>query len=115
MWAEFLNVVALAVLAHASDEIGQAVILLAKQTRFAAWSQAAKVERNVLTVQLRRDLSDIPVLRQITEMLGSEVWFNTLNLLTHARSPGPLGPNGQLLPFNTLSETRAAMLLRAIQ
>lgn len=66
-------------------------------------------------LQLRRDLSDIPVLRQITETLGSEVWYNTVLILTHARSQGPLGPNNQPLPFDALTQTRAAMLSRAIQ
>ena len=38
-----------------------------------------------MLVQLRRDLSDIPILRQITETLGSEVWYNTVLILTHAQ------------------------------
>lgn len=69
----------------------------------------------MVAVQLRRDFSDVPVIRLLTETLGSEVWFNTVLVLTHAASPGPLTPQGTYLPFETLSQTRAAMLQRAVQ
>ena len=66
-------------------------------------------------LQLRRDLSDIPLIRQITEVMGSEMWFNAILALTHATSQGPLDQNGQPLPFESFSQTRAAMLQRAVQ
>ncbi|XP_065849402.1 translocase of chloroplast 90, chloroplastic isoform X2 [Euphorbia lathyris] len=38
--------------------------------------------------------SDLPLLKLLTEVFGSAIWFNTILVMTHASSALPEGPNG---------------------
>lgn len=38
--------------------------------------------------------SDFPILKLITEVLGSAIWFNTILVMTHSSSATPEGPDG---------------------
>ncbi|WCJ29980.1 Translocase of chloroplast 90 chloroplastic [Euphorbia peplus] len=38
--------------------------------------------------------SDFPLLKLLTEVFGSAIWFNTILVMTHASSALPEGPNG---------------------
>lgn len=64
---------------------------------------------------MRRDMSDIPLLRQLTETLGSEMWFSTMVLMTHATAQGPLTPDGNTIPYESQSQMRAQLFQRAVQ
>lgn len=64
---------------------------------------------------MRRDMSDIPLLRQLTEVLGSEMWFSAMVLMTHATAQGPMTPDGSYLPYDSQSQMRAQLFQRAVQ
>ena len=66
-------------------------------------------------LQMRRDMSDIPLLRQLTEILGGNMWYNAMVLMTHATAQGPLTPEGQAIPYESRSQMRAQLFQRAVQ
>ncbi|GAB2300284.1 hypothetical protein Dimus_034320 [Dionaea muscipula] len=44
---------------------------------------------------------DYPLLKLITEVFGSAIWFNTIIIMTHAASAAPEGPGGFPLNFES--------------
>ena len=66
-------------------------------------------------VQLPTDGSHIPLIRQITEVMGSEMWFNTLCLMTHATGEGPSNPREGPLPYGHFSPLRQQIFQRTLQ
>lgn len=47
-----------------------------------------------------RDYGDLTLLRTITEVLGSSIWFNTIVVLTQAASTPPEIPNGTTTSYD---------------
>uniref|UniRef100_A0A7N0UX32 AIG1-type G domain-containing protein n=1 Tax=Kalanchoe fedtschenkoi TaxID=63787 RepID=A0A7N0UX32_KALFE len=45
--------------------------------------------------------SDLPLLKQITDVFGSGIWFNTILVMTHSSSALPEGPNGYPVNFES--------------
>ncbi|PWA94515.1 avirulence induced (AIG1) family protein [Artemisia annua] len=45
--------------------------------------------------------SDFPLLKLITEVFGSGIWFNTMLVMTHSSSPLPEGPNGYPVTYES--------------
>ncbi|XP_010258574.1 PREDICTED: translocase of chloroplast 90, chloroplastic [Nelumbo nucifera] len=45
--------------------------------------------------------NDFPLLKLITEVFGSEIWFNTILVMTHASSILPEGPSGYPLNYDS--------------
>ncbi|KAJ0746592.1 putative small monomeric GTPase [Helianthus annuus] len=43
---------------------------------------------------INNNYSDLPLLKLITEVFGTGIWFNTMLVMTHSCSPLPEGPNG---------------------
>ncbi|KAK9055119.1 hypothetical protein SSX86_026201 [Deinandra increscens subsp. villosa] len=43
---------------------------------------------------INTNYSDFPLLKLITEVFGTGIWFNTMLVMTHSCSPLPEGPNG---------------------
>ncbi|RYR76698.1 hypothetical protein Ahy_A01g001271 isoform B [Arachis hypogaea] len=45
--------------------------------------------------------SDLPLLKLMTEVFGTEIWFNTIVVMTHSSSPIPEGPNGYAVNYES--------------
>ncbi|KAK2986220.1 hypothetical protein RJ640_010054 [Escallonia rubra] len=45
--------------------------------------------------------SDFPVLKLITQIFGSAIWFNTILVMTHSSSVLPEGPNGYSVSYGS--------------
>ncbi|XP_076954965.1 translocase of chloroplast 90, chloroplastic-like [Bidens hawaiensis] len=45
--------------------------------------------------------SDFPLLKLITEVFGTGIWFNTMLVMTHSCSPLPEGPNGYPVTYES--------------
>ncbi|KAL9252106.1 Translocase of chloroplast 120, chloroplastic-like protein [Drosera capensis] len=62
-----------------------------------------------------RDLSDMPLLRTITEVFGASIWFNAIIVLTHAASAPPEGPNGTTSTYDMFVTQRSHAVQQAIR
>ncbi|XP_058785706.1 translocase of chloroplast 120, chloroplastic-like [Vicia villosa] len=62
-----------------------------------------------------RDLSDMPLLRTITDVFGPSIWFNAIVGLTHAASAPPEGPNGTPSSYDTFVTQRSHIVQQAIR
>ncbi|KAL9258088.1 Translocase of chloroplast 132, chloroplastic-like protein [Drosera capensis] len=62
-----------------------------------------------------RDLSDMPLLRTITEVFGASIWFNAIVVLTHAASAPPEGPNGTTSTYDMFVTQRSHAVQQAIR
>ncbi|KAL6213129.1 hypothetical protein ACLB2K_012576 [Fragaria x ananassa] len=62
-----------------------------------------------------RDLSDMPLLRTITEIFGATIWFNAIVVLTHAASAPPEGPNGAASSYDMFVTQRSHVVQQAIR
>eukprot|EP00252_Welwitschia_mirabilis_P021151 TRINITY_DN533_c0_g1_i2.p1 TRINITY_DN533_c0_g1~~TRINITY_DN533_c0_g1_i2.p1 ORF type:complete len:1260 (-),score=356.95 TRINITY_DN533_c0_g1_i2:532-4311(-) len=62
-----------------------------------------------------RDFGDLPLLRTITAIFGSTVWFNAIVVLTHAASAPPDGPNGTPLSYEMFVAQRSHVVQQAIR
>ena len=60
--------------------------------------------------QGRRDQSDLPVMKSVTDILGPDVWFSTVLTLTHAGAPPTDGPNGQPLAADVYYQQRGGQV-----
>lgn len=54
--------------------------------------------------------SDYPLLKLITDVFSSSIWFNTILVLTHSSSPLPEGPDGYPVNFETFVHQRTYMV-----
>lgn len=61
-----------------------------------------------------RDLNDLPLLRSITNSLGSSIWKNAIVTLTHAASAPPDGPTGQPLSYEAFVAQRSHVVQQSI-
>ncbi|CAO2165340.1 unnamed protein product [Urochloa humidicola] len=64
---------------------------------------------------LSRDLSDLPLLKTITAVLGSSIWFNAIVALTHAASAPPEGLNGAPMTYEVLMAQRSHIIQQSIR
>ncbi|XP_042432699.1 translocase of chloroplast 101, chloroplastic-like [Zingiber officinale] len=62
-----------------------------------------------------RNLNDLPLLRSITSILGSSIWFNAIVALTHAASAPPEGPNGSALSYEMVVAQRSHVVQQCIR
>ncbi|KAK4802224.1 hypothetical protein SAY86_000427 [Trapa natans] len=62
-----------------------------------------------------RDLSDMPLLRTITEIFGPSIWFNAIVVFTHAASAPPDGPNGTASSYDMFVTQRSHVVQQAIR
>ncbi|XP_047322182.1 translocase of chloroplast 120, chloroplastic-like [Impatiens glandulifera] len=62
-----------------------------------------------------RDLTDLPLLRTITEIFGPSIWFNAIVVLTHAASAPPEGPNGTTTSYDMFVTQRSHSVQQAIR
>lgn len=62
-----------------------------------------------------RDYGDVPLLRSITDVFGSSIWFNAIIVLTHAASAPPDGPNGTPLSYEMFVSQRSHVVQQAIR
>ncbi|XP_020576845.1 translocase of chloroplast 159, chloroplastic [Phalaenopsis equestris] len=62
-----------------------------------------------------RDFNDLPLLRSITSILGSSIWFNAIVALTHAASAPPDGPNGSPLGYEMFIDQRSHVVQLSIR
>ncbi|KAI5402318.1 hypothetical protein KIW84_050072 [Lathyrus oleraceus] len=62
-----------------------------------------------------RDLSDMPLLRTITDVFGPSIWFNAIVGLTHAASAPPEGPNGTPSSYDMFVTQRSHIVQQAIR
>ncbi|KAI0510366.1 hypothetical protein KFK09_010967 [Dendrobium nobile] len=62
-----------------------------------------------------RDFNDLPLLRSITSVLGSSIWFNAIVALTHAASAPPDGPNGSPLGYEMFIDQRSHVVQLSIR
>jgi Toc86/159 family protein import component len=62
-----------------------------------------------------RDLNDLPLLRTITSVLGSSIWFNAIVALTHAGLAPPEGPNGSPLTYESFVAQRSHVVQLAVR
>ncbi|KAI4367221.1 hypothetical protein MLD38_022984 [Melastoma candidum] len=62
-----------------------------------------------------RDLSDMPLLRTITNVFGPSIWFNAIVVLTHAASAPPDGPNGTASSYDMFVTQRSHVVQQAIR
>ncbi|KAH0460889.1 hypothetical protein IEQ34_008464 [Dendrobium chrysotoxum] len=62
-----------------------------------------------------RDFNDLPLLRSITNVLGSSIWFNAIVALTHAASAPPDGPNGSPLGYEMFIDQRSHVVQLSIR
>lgn len=58
----------------------------------------------------RRDQSDLPVMRAVSDVFGVDIWFSTILTLTHATASPPDGSNGQPIPVEVFQQQRSAQL-----
>ncbi|KAK8709846.1 hypothetical protein V6N13_060847 [Hibiscus sabdariffa] len=61
-----------------------------------------------------KDLTDVLLLKSLTDSLGSSIWQNTIVTLTHAASASPEGPFGEPLSFEVFVAQRSHVIHRAI-
>ncbi|XP_039002475.1 translocase of chloroplast 159, chloroplastic-like [Hibiscus syriacus] len=61
-----------------------------------------------------RDLNDLPLLRSITNSLGSSIWKNALIALTHAASAPPDGPSGSPLSYEVFVSQRSHVVQQSV-
>ncbi|MQL90403.1 hypothetical protein Taro_023002 [Colocasia esculenta] len=61
------------------------------------------------------DFNDLPLLRSITSVLGSSIWFNAIVALTHAASAPPDGPSGSVLSYEVFVDQRSRIVQHAIR
>lgn len=45
--------------------------------------------------------NDFPLLKLVTEVFGTGIWFNTMIVMTHSSSPLPEGPNGYPVTYES--------------
>lgn len=64
---------------------------------------------------LSRDLNDLPLLKTITSVLGSSIWFNAIVALTHAASAPPEGLNGAPMTYEVLMAQRSHIIQQSIR
>ncbi|CAO2190831.1 unnamed protein product [Urochloa humidicola] len=64
---------------------------------------------------LSRDLNDLPLLKTITAVLGSSIWFNAIVALTHAASAPPEGLNGAPMTYEVLMAQRSHIIQQSIR
>ena len=75
--------------------------------KFLAWLLSS-------TVQMRRDMADLPLFRSIGDTLGNGVWYNTVLVLTHGAAPPPDGNQGQMT-HEVYSHNRGHLLQQTIR
>jgi hypothetical protein len=63
---------------------------------------------------VRRDQSDIPVLRALTNSLGAAMWFNCILVLTHANAAPPDNNNGPMT-YDVYANQRCHTLQQSIR
>lgn len=61
-----------------------------------------------------RDLNDLPLLRTITNTLGSSIWRSAVVTLTHAASAPPDGPSGSPLSYEVFVAQRSHIVQQSI-
>ncbi|KAK6265391.1 hypothetical protein QUC31_016228 [Theobroma cacao] len=61
-----------------------------------------------------RDLTDLLLLKSLTDSLGSSIWQNAIVTLTHAASASPDGPLGEPLSYEVFVAQRSHVVHRAI-
>ncbi|XWS65689.1 hypothetical protein CRYUN_Cryun05aG0135000 [Craigia yunnanensis] len=61
-----------------------------------------------------RDLNDLPLLRSITNSLGSSIWKNAIVTLTHGASAPPDGPSGSPLSYEVFVGQRSHVVQQSI-
>ncbi|OMO61353.1 Translocon at the outer envelope membrane of chloroplast [Corchorus olitorius] len=61
-----------------------------------------------------RDLNDLPLLKSITNSLGSSIWKNAIVTLTHAASAPPDGPSGSPLSYEVFVAQRSHVVQQSI-
>uniref|UniRef100_A0A1D1XYP3 Translocase of chloroplast 159, chloroplastic n=1 Tax=Anthurium amnicola TaxID=1678845 RepID=A0A1D1XYP3_9ARAE len=61
------------------------------------------------------DFNDLPLLRSITSILGSSIWFNAIVALTHASSAPPDGPSGSPISYEVFVDQRSRIVQHAIR
>ncbi|KAM0869588.1 hypothetical protein ACQ4PT_040572 [Festuca glaucescens] len=59
--------------------------------------------------------SDYPLLKLMTDILGSSMWFNTLLVMTHCSSSPPEGPDGYPLEYDAYTRYCKNVVQRHIQ
>jgi len=59
--------------------------------------------------------SDYPLLKLMTDILGSSMWFNTVLVMTHCSSSPPEGPDGYPLEYDTYTRYCKSVVQRHIQ
>ncbi|KAL5230473.1 hypothetical protein ABZP36_029249 [Zizania latifolia] len=64
---------------------------------------------------LCRDLNDLPLLKTITSVLGSSIWFNAIVALTHATSAPPEGLNGAPMTYEVLMAQKSHIIQQSIR
>ncbi|KAF3322094.1 translocase of chloroplast 120 [Carex littledalei] len=62
-----------------------------------------------------RDYGDVGLLRTITNVFGSSIWFNAIIVLTHAASAPPEGPNGIPLTYDMFVTQRTHIVQQNIR
>ncbi|ONK57100.1 uncharacterized protein A4U43_C10F16620 [Asparagus officinalis] len=62
-----------------------------------------------------RDYGDVPLLRSITDVFGSSIWFNAIIVLTHAASAPPDGPNNTPMSYEMFVTQRSHVVQQAIR
>ncbi|KAK1380242.1 AIG1-type G domain-containing protein [Heracleum sosnowskyi] len=61
-----------------------------------------------------QDLTDLPLLRSITSVLGSSLWHKTFITLTHAASTPPDGPSGEPLSYEKFVALQSHVIQKLI-
>lgn len=62
-----------------------------------------------------RDNGDLPLIRTITDVFGTALWFNAIVILTHASSAPPDGPNGVSLSYEMFVTQRSNTVQQTIR
>jgi hypothetical protein len=58
----------------------------------------------------RRDQSDLPIMRAVSDVFGTDIWFSTILTLTHAGAPPPDGGSGQPVPQDSFEQQRSSQV-----
>lgn len=61
-----------------------------------------------------RDLNDLPLLRSITNALGTQIWRSAIVTLTHGASAPPDGPSGSPLSYEIFVAQRSHVVQQSI-
>jgi Toc86/159 family protein import component len=64
---------------------------------------------------ISRDFNDLPLLKTITAVLGSSIWFNAIVALTHAASAPPEGLNCTTMTYEVLMAQRSHIIQQSIR